>query len=196
MQDFNFNIGGPIAKDKLWFFSTVRHVSVDEGVGNSFYASSYLDTQGIQHNPGDPSIQHQYVRDALVRLTYQANSKTKISSYLERIWKHKDPELLSGYDPITASDIRFPGHAIYYVGQAKLTSTLTNRLLLEAGYSTNLERLSQQYQPSIQAIANQPFTPAWYQTVTHNASNGNVWGAAPGGSTGRSPAGRAQNRSL
>jgi hypothetical protein len=187
VQDFNFNMGGPITKDKLWFFTTARHVSVDEGVGNSFYPASYLDGQGIQHNAGDPSIQHQYVRDALVRLTYQANSKTKISSYLERIWKHKDPELLSGYNPITASDIRDPHHALYYVGQVKVASTLTNRLLLEFGYSTNLERLSQRYQPAIETIANHPFTDAWFQTVTHSASNGNIWGAAPGGSTGTYP---------
>lgn len=187
VQDFNFNIGGPIRKDKLWFFGTARHVSVDEGVGNSFYPAAYLDSQGIQHNPGDPSIQHQYVRDGLVRLTYQANNKTKVSSYLERIWKHKDPELLSGYNPITASDIREPKHALYYVGQVKITSTLTNRVLLEAGYSTNLERLSQRYQPDIEAIAAQPFTDAWYRTVTHSASNGTVWGAAPGGSTGTYP---------
>ena len=96
------------------------------------------------------------MRDALLRLTYQANQKTKISSYFERIWKHKDPELLSGYNPITASDIRDPTHALYYVGQAKLTSTLTNRLLLEVGYSTNIERLSQRYQPAIEDIAAQP----------------------------------------
>jgi hypothetical protein len=187
VQDFNFNIGGPIMKDRLWFFSTARHVSVDEGVGNSFYPSDYSDSQGIDHKAGDPSIQHQYVRDVLARLTYQMNSKTKVSSYLERIWKHKDPELLSGYNPITASDIRDPKHALYYVGQAKITSTLTNKVLLEVGYSTNLERLSQRYQPFIQDIADNPFTPQWYSTVTHNASNGNVWGAAPGGSTGTYP---------
>src|SRR6478752_1657631 len=98
VQDFNGNYGGPLKKDKLWFFTTARHVSVDEGVGNSFYAAPYLDSQGIQHNVGDPSIQHQYVRDILVRLTYQATTKNKWSGYLERIWKHKDPELLSGYD--------------------------------------------------------------------------------------------------
>jgi hypothetical protein len=187
VQDFNFNIGGPIAKDKLWFFSTVRHVSVDEGVGNSFYPAAYSDSQGIDHAAGDPSIQHQYVRDALLRLTYQAGQKTKVSSYLERIWKHKDPELLSGYNPITASDIRDPMHALYYVGQAKVTSTLTNKLLLEVGFSTNIERYSARYQPAIEAIAAQPFSAAWYSNVTHTASNGTIWGAAPGGSTGTYP---------
>jgi len=187
VQDFNFNMGGPIKQNKLWYFGTVRHVSVDEGVGNSFYPASYADSQGITHNAGDPSIQHQYVRDALLRLTYQVNSKTKASAYYERIYKHKDPELLSGYNPITASQIRDPKHAFYYVAQAKVTSTLTNRLLLEFGYSTNIERLSQSYQPAIEAIAAQPFSDAWYSTVTHSASNGNVWGAAPGGSVGIYP---------
>lgn len=187
VQDFNFNMGGPIIRDRLWYFGTARHVSVDEGVGNSFYPADYSDSQGIDHKAGDPSIQHQYVRDALIRLTYQANSRTKVSSYFERIWKHKDPELLSGYNPITASVIRDPRRALYYVGQAKLTSTLTNRMLLEIGYSTNIERLSQRYQPNIEAIAAQPFTPDWYKTVTRSAANGNVWGAAPGGSTGTYP---------
>ena len=32
-----------------------------------------------------------------------------------------------------------------------------------------------------------PSPPAWYQKVTHSASNGNVWGAAPGGSIGIYP---------
>ncbi len=187
VQDYNFNMGGPIKKDRLWFFGTVRHVSVDEGVGNSFYPTAYSDSQGIDHAAGDPSIQHQYVRDGLARLTYQANQKTKVSSYFERIWKHKDPELLSGYNPITASDIRDPKRAVYYVGQAKMTSTLTNRMLLEVGFSTNVERLSQQYQPAIESIAGQPFSTAWYKNVTHTASNGNIWGAAPGGSTGTYP---------
>jgi hypothetical protein len=182
VQDFNVNLGGPIIRDKLWFFATGRHVSVDEGVGNSFYSVPY---QG--RNVGDPSIQGQYVRDALVRLTYQATSRNKFSAYLERIWKHKDPELLSGYDPVTASDIRDPKHALYYVGQVKYTSTLSSKLLYEAGYSTNLERLSQRYQPAVEAIAAQPFTPQWYAQATHMDTNGTVTTAAPGGSTGTYP---------
>jgi hypothetical protein len=179
VQDFNANFGGPIIRNKLWFFTTGRHVSVDEGVGNAFYAVPY---EG--HQVGDPAIQGQYVRDALVRLTYQATGKNKFSAYLERIWKHKDPELLSGYDPVTASDIRDPMHALYYVGQFKYTSTLTNRLLYEFGYSTNIERLTQRYQPGIEQI---PFTPQWYTQVTHSDTIGIVTGAAPGGQTGTFP---------
>jgi hypothetical protein len=145
VQDFNFNIGGPIVKDRFWFFSTARHVSVDEGVANTFYKVPYQD-----HDVGDPAIQEQFVRDILARLTFQASSRNKISAYMERIWKRKDPELLPNVDPVTASDIRDWRHALYYVAQAKYTSTISSRLLYEAGFSTNIERLTQRYQPDAQ----------------------------------------------
>jgi len=183
VQDFNFNMGGPIVRDKLWFFGTARHVSVDEGVANTYYKVPY-ETFKV----GDPAIQGQFVRDVLARLTYQVTPKAKLSAYMERIWKHKDPELAPNVDPVTASDIRDWRHALYYVGQIKFTSTLTNRILYEAGYSTNLERLSQRYQPAIEEIAQHPLTPEWFSQVTHNnQTTTNVDGAAPGGSTGTYP---------
>jgi hypothetical protein len=86
---------------------------------------------------------------------------------------------------VTASDIRNPFHQLYYVSQVKYTSTITNKLLYELGFSTNIERLSQAYQPGIPQV---PFSPAWYTQVTHNdVVTGVVTGAAPGGSTGTYP---------
>jgi hypothetical protein len=183
VQDFNFNMGGPIVKDRFWFFTTARHVSVDEGVANTFYKVPYE-----SFKVGDPAIEGQFVRDVLARLTLQASPKNKLSAYMERIWKHKDPELAPNVDPVTASDIRDWNHSLYYVGQVKFTSTLTNRILFEAGYSTNIERLSQRYQPAIEEIAQHPFTPEWFSQVTHNnLTTTNVSGAALGGSTGTYP---------
>ena len=186
MQDFNFNIGGPIMKDRLWFFSTVRHVSVDEGVGNSFYRD-YLDIQDPAQ-AGDPSIQHQYVRDALLRLTYQMTPKNKFSSYFERIWKHKDPELLSGYNPITASEHPRP--------QARALLRRTGQDHLDAdqqaavrGWLFDQHRAAEPaYQPAIEEVAAHPFTVRLVRgAVTHPATNGNICGAEPGGSTGTYP---------
>ena len=192
VQDFNANVGGPLVRDRLWFFSTARHVSVDEGVANTYYRVPYE-----SFHVGDPAIQGQFVRDVLVRLTNQATPKTKVSAYMERIWKHKDPELAPNVDPVTASDIRDWRHALYYVAQAKVTSTITNRILFEAGYSTNIERLSQHYQPAIEDIAQNPFTPQWYSQVTrNNLTTTNVNGAAPGGSTGTYPDRKVLSTSL
>jgi hypothetical protein len=147
VQDFNLNYGGPILRNRLWFFSTARHVSVNEKVADSFYKD------------GRPAIVDQYVRDALIRLTFQATTKNKLSSYFERIWKFKGHELSPGDEIERASGLRDPKHALYYVGQVKWTSTVTSRLLVEGGYSTNIERLSNIYQPGVRK---DPFTPEWY----------------------------------
>src|SRR6185503_13103211 len=52
VQDFNAFVGGPIKENKLWFFGTGRHVSVNEKVANSFYRDGVT-----------PAIVDQCVRD-------------------------------------------------------------------------------------------------------------------------------------
>lgn len=146
VQDFNGSVGGPIVKNRLWFFGSARHISVNEKVTNAFYPD------------GRPAIVDQYVRDGLVRLTAQVTARNKLSAYFERIWKFKGHELNPGDDVVTASDIRDPKHALYYVAQAKYTSTITSKLLLEAGTSINIERLSQRYQPGIEQVR---YSPEW-----------------------------------
>jgi len=147
VQDFNVNFGGPIVRDRLWFFGTARHVSVNEKVANAFYKT------------GEPAIVDQYVRDGLARLTFQATPRNKVSAYFERIWKFKGHELNPGDEIERASGLRDPNHALYYVGQAKWTSTVSPRVLFELGYSTNIERLTNIYQPGVHK---EPFTPEWY----------------------------------
>jgi Carboxypeptidase regulatory-like domain len=173
VQDFNLNYGGPIVRDRLWFFSTARHVSVDEKVADSFYQD------------GRPAIVDQYVRDALVRLTFQATPKNKISTYFERIWKFKGHELNPGDEIERASGLRDPKHALYYVGQSKWTSTITSRLLFEAGYSTNIERLTNIYQPGVRQ---DPFTPEWYANAARvDLVTNRVTTAKSSGETGTFP---------
>ena len=174
VQDFNAFVGGPIKENRLWFFGTGRHVSVNEKVANSFYRDGVT-----------PAIVDQYVRDALARLTFQATPKNKISGYMERIWKFKGHELNPGDEIETASGLRDPMHALYYVGQVKWTSTVSSRMLMEAGYSTNIERLTNIYQPGIAQPRN---TPAWYAGAAHvDLTKVTVKGAKSAGETGTFP---------
>ena len=147
VQDFNGSVGGPILTNKLWFFGSARHISVNETVTNAFYPD------------GSPAVVDQYVRSGLARLTYQAAQNHKISAYFQRIWKLKGHELNTGTDVVKASWRRDPKHALYYVGQAKWTATLGANYLLETGFSTNIERLTQFYQPEIRQDRG---TAAWY----------------------------------
>lgn len=147
VQDFNVSAGGPIRRSKLWFFGSARHMSVNEKVTNAFYPD------------GSPAIVDQYVRSGLARVTYQAHQNHKVAAYFQRIWKFKGHELNTGTDVVKASGVRDPDHALYYVGQAKWTATIGSQLLLETGFSTNIERLTIFYQPGIRQTR---FTPAWY----------------------------------
>ncbi len=82
-----------------------------------------------------------------------------MSAYLERIWKFKGHELNPGDDVVFASGLRDPKKALYAVGQAKWTSTISPKLLFEGGYSMNIERLTNFYQPGVRQ---ERLTPDWY----------------------------------
>jgi hypothetical protein len=98
-------------------------------------------------------------------LTYQVNQKTKITSYFDRYPKFKGHEMGALVDPDTAARRRNWRNALYYTAQAKATSTLTSRLLLEGGYSSNVEYFTGRYQPGIEKTRG---TPEWYTQIGHN----------------------------
>ena len=80
------------------------------------------------------------ITSGLLRLTYQANASNKFSGYMDRIFKDRFRPHGAGDDPATAPNHQ--GSPIYYTGAAKWTSTISSRLLLEAGYSSNVENWS------------------------------------------------------
>jgi Carboxypeptidase regulatory-like domain/TonB-dependent Receptor Plug Domain len=138
ISDYNFAIGGPIRQDRLWYFTTFRRIATNELVANNFYRS------------GEQGMEDQWIYNMLLRLTWQMTPKNKITAYYDRYPKFKGHEMGALTDPDTAAGRRDWLHAIYYTGSVKYTSTVTSRLLLEAGYSTNMEYLWIGYQPGIQ----------------------------------------------
>ena len=59
VQTFNASLGGPIMRNRLWFFATTRHASTDEVVAN--VGEVIVTPQGEQLK----STIDQYIRDAL-----------------------------------------------------------------------------------------------------------------------------------
>ena len=62
--------------------------------------------------------------------------------------------MTAGFDPATARIVWTS--PIYTTGSAKLTSTVTNKIFLEGGVSTNYERYNTLYQPGIEKSAARP----------------------------------------
>ena len=142
IQDINVGLGGPLMKDRLWFFGSYRRIATDAIIAASYWAD----------NRPDRRAEEQAVQNQMVRLTWQINQKSKLSAYHDRYPKYKRHEAIGGWitEWATASGRRDQEHALYATGQAKFTSTVTNKLLLEAGYSMNNEYLFIGYQPGIQ----------------------------------------------
>lgn len=144
--DVNLGLGGPILRDRLWFFSSFRRWGVDQTITDSFYN---LDPTRRTYQP---DLSHQTVDDNVIksgvaRLTLQMAQKHKFAVYLDRIVKFRGHECpaLSAEE---ACGIRTPKR--YFTAQAKYTATLTTRLLVEAGWSENDETYATgEAQPSV-----------------------------------------------
>ena len=157
--DFNLGIGGPIARDRLWFFLNLREEGSERTVPGMF----------ANANAGDPT-KWTYVADTsrqavlaasyritALRLTAQATPRNKFTVFYDQqlpceggaasgfsgdaCRKSGDDEVFAGSTAAptpSASAIAAPETAGYRdfgnrVSQVKWTSPVNNRLLLEAG---------------------------------------------------------------
>jgi len=145
VYDINASVGGPVRRDKLWFFLSYRNVGNDNVVANSFYPD------------GSPGIYDQRVQNGTARLTWQVNRANKFTIYDDYQWKKVGHLYTSGIDVATASRRRPP--VIKYTAAAKWTSTVSNKFLFDAGYGTSVNSYTEKYQPG---ILKEPFTPEWY----------------------------------
>src|SRR5438876_9820829 len=158
IQNFNGSLGGPLRKDRLWFFLAARHVSTDTTVANT---PEYI----IAPN-GDfvRSVLDTYVRDALARATWQINQNNKVASFFQRIFKRKGHDFTFGTDP-RAATFRDPHTGHYALGNIKYTNTLTSKILVEGGYSTNYAHSTQSNRPERdypRFLANGQINPIWF----------------------------------
>jgi len=126
VYDLNFTLGGPIKRDQLWFFGTLRRWSANNYLGNTFTST------------GDQAVDDQHLTDATIRLTYQATKNNKFSFHYDRSikWRgHRPNNWLSANinDPI--SDV-VQTTQLNYIGEIKWSSPISNRLLAEASIFT------------------------------------------------------------
>lgn len=159
IYDFNFGLGGPIIRDKLWFFGSLRAWGVDAPVADTFYVPAAATQADCQQGriSCEQGIDDQNIKSAMLRLTWQMSPRNKFSIYYDEIDKYRGHGMNAGDDPRTASQIWTS--PIYNDAAAKWTSTISNRLLLEAGGSFNYEQYVITNQPGINKERG---TPEWF----------------------------------
>ena len=137
--DINGSVGGPLIKDKLWFYSSARRQLNQSYVAGLYYNLNAGDASKWAY---EPDLSRQVYLSVLqpsfnTRLTYQATQRDKISFFYD-----VQPRDILGdrvpVSPESVNNFKFNKNQIITGGW---TSTLTNRLLLEARLATHQEVL-------------------------------------------------------
>jgi hypothetical protein len=140
LYDINPSGGGPIVRDRLWFYSSARFQE-----GSEYVAGVYENL-----NAGDPTKFHIlkdltqqgvfYVdqRNVNSRLTWQAAQRHKFSFFADQQWRYWDA-VRPGVSPESSVYREFP---VNHIAQFGWTSPFTNRLLFEARYANRGESFS------------------------------------------------------
>ncbi len=159
--DFNPSIGGPIKRDKLWFHFTYRNWGVDRTVPGSF----------SEFDPAKQSVDDSHIYSAVLRLTWQIDQKNKFGVHYDKNVKYRGHwGLLSTVSEEAAAIEDMPQS---YNASVKWTSTLTNRLLAQAGLGLYTQQYREIYEPELPttpglAVGTFPLTGARYDPFFTN----------------------------
>lgn len=137
VYDVNLTFGGPVMRNRLWFFSTFRRWAANNYLGNTFTVS------------GEQALDDQRLTDATVRFTGQLTPRNKLTVHYDRSikWRGHRPNNWIGAsinEPIS-SVVQTTG--LNYIGQAKWSSPISNRLLAEASVFTLPVNYNLSFQP-------------------------------------------------
>ena len=155
--DVNGAFGGPIKRDRLWFFGNVRNYGQHVEVPGVF-ANGNAGTDSFVYSPNQSIRARTATAQAIysLRLTGQASQKDKLGFYIDQQYVCTGSALMTDADSCrpagsdwvangTAnaspeSTTNYVDNARQRILQATWTRPHTSRLLLEAGYSSYLSR--------------------------------------------------------
>jgi hypothetical protein len=168
IYDFNPGGGGPIMKDKVWFYATYRYWGVNKTVAGSY---ADLDPNPYRYVPNttSPGVDDGHIRSIAGRLTWQVSDKDKLSYYHDDQNKVRGHWGIAGNIPPEASAIQATPTS--FVSVTKYTRTHTNRLLFDAGFGVYDQEYQENYQPAVLA-ANPPLVTLVDQS---NNINSGAW---------------------
>ena len=149
VYDLNGAFGGPIKKDRVWYFVNARTQGSTTTVANIYYNQNAGDPTKWTYVPdlSQPAYSDRTWENVSGRVTWQATARNKISGFWDEQWIcRKCTGMTQGLtDParVTPEAIGVGSAAPLRVRQITWSSPLTNRLLLDAGYGGHVLRRGQ-----------------------------------------------------
>jgi hypothetical protein len=133
MFDLNPSLGGRIVRDRVWFFASGRLNHADLlPAGATYFVPAPGNIGGV---PGsEQGVNETYTDNFSFRVTVQVTQKSKLTVYRDQFWRyqsHFGGSVLQDWATVPETY----GVGTQYLLPIKYTATLTNKLLLEAGWS-------------------------------------------------------------
>jgi hypothetical protein len=137
--DFNPGIGGPIVRDKAWFFLSGRYLYADRFVAGMFFNQNANDVNAFRYvSTGKQAILHQEQQIYQGRFTWQADQRNKFGVTYDFENYCACPTGLSALvAPEAGNDRRFPVQRFVTVDW---NNPVSPRVLLEASAIHRVER--------------------------------------------------------
>jgi hypothetical protein len=169
LWEINPGLGGPIARDKVWFFGAYKYTGVENYVAN-ITANLNANNANAWTYAADPSSQpfnSIWHHDTQLRLTWQATSKNKVAfSWQEGNSCFCSETISATTSPEAASMRRLP---VIRNLAADWNAPMTNRLLLEGALVRVYEFIDRSVPagtpPQMISVTDQAFGNLTYRTV-------------------------------
>jgi hypothetical protein len=140
VYDVNGAVGGPIFKDRLWYFATARTQGSTRVNANQFVNANAGDPTKWLYAPiqTEPGFSDRTWENISGRLTWQLTPRNKIGGYWDEQWvcrKCEGNTIGITTPPVVSPEANGPNQTLpLRVPQVTWTSPVTNRLLLDAGF--------------------------------------------------------------
>jgi hypothetical protein len=171
--DFNPSAGGPIVRNRAWFYGTFRHWGVNKTVVDSFFDA---DPHPYRFAPdrARPGIDDGHIVSRAGRVMWQVSGKDKISYYHDDQNKYRDHWGITATISPEASAIQVTPTS--FVSVTKWTRTQTDRLLFDVGFAVYNQEYTELYQPSVTGLNDKVWDDAAIQasnvySITEQTNN-------------------------
>jgi hypothetical protein len=164
--DINPSVGGPIARDKVWFYATYRYWGVNKTTANSFFDAdpSPVPLFAGPHAPGHRRRPHPQHRRAHLGAGLRQGQALLLPRRSEQGARHWG---IAANIPPDASAIQATPTS--FVSVSKWTRTHSNKLLFDGGFGVYDQEYQENYQPEVFAGA-QPLVTLLDQSTNVNNS--------------------------
>jgi hypothetical protein len=140
IYDVNGSFGGPIQRDRLWYFVTARTQGSTRVNANQFENANAGNPGAWLYAPilDKPGFSDRTWENISGRITWQATARNKIGAYWDEQWvcrKCEGNTIGITTPAVVSPEANGPNQTLpLRVPQVTWTSPLTNRLLLDAGF--------------------------------------------------------------